>query len=186
MQTDGKMVRWAETKLLLTNTHAWCQYQQVCFVELHKIMSLTWKEQVTDHSIYFSPSVVKSNKSDLKIMNQFMFLARGIAGALNVLFFMETPWNNIFLFLPFFCFSSASRSHFSGVHEVMFIMIRPEGEGGQSLPCDGWRGQSPVFAVIALYSTSLSPRALTRIDLLSVSVVLKWDVREKECSLTVV
>lgn len=102
------MVRWAETKLLLTNTRAWRQYQQVCFVELHKIMSLTWKEQVTDHSIYFSPSVVKSNKSDLKIMNQFMFLARGIAGALNVLFFMETPWNNIFLLLAillfFFCF----------------------------------------------------------------------------------
>jgi len=114
--------------------HDASQYQQVCFVESHKIMSLTWKERVTDHSIYFTPSVVKSNKSDLKIMNQFMFLAWGIAGALNVLFFMETPWNNIFLFLPFFCFSS----HFSGVHEVMFIMIRPAGHGGHGLSCDGW------------------------------------------------
>lgn len=126
----------------------------VFFVELHKIMSLTWKERVTDHSIYFSPSVVKNYKSDLKIMNQFMFLAWGTAGPLNVLFFMETPWNNICLFLPFFCFSSASCSHF--VHEVMFIMIRPAGDGGQTLSV--WWMKRPVSCLCCYLFVKLIPQ----------------------------
>lgn len=115
------MERWLVNK---------CQYQQVCFVELHKIMSLTWMEWVTDRSIYFSPSVVKSNKSDLKIMNKFMFSAWGTAGPPDVLLFMETPWNNIFLLL---CFSSASRSH-------LCADVCKDQEVRRSR-CDGWGGR---------------------------------------------
>lgn len=119
-----------------------CQSQQVCFVELHKIMPLTWMERITDCSIYFSPSVVKSNKSDLKIMNAFMFSAWGAAGPLNVLFFMETPWKNIFLLLCYSsCVSSASRSH-------LCAEVFNDQEVKRSL-CDGWGGPSSVSAVIS-------------------------------------